>query len=76
MTAFLGAFTIKTFEKLISKATSLQGKLEYMRFVDKDDKPKPVRGFEKRTGVVATVDKGKQPIQIQPEPSQPAFQFS
>ncbi|PKU82262.1 hypothetical protein MA16_Dca017484 [Dendrobium catenatum] len=59
----LKGFTIKTFEKLLNKASSLQD----------SKKLKPQKVFEKKSGTVSAVDKGKQPINVQAERSPPQF---
>lgn len=61
--------TIQSFEKLLSKASSLQEEVKHMGDLEKTEKPRPVKTFEKKSGTVATVDKGKQPMQIQTEPT-------
>ncbi|KAL0913100.1 hypothetical protein M5K25_016532 [Dendrobium thyrsiflorum] len=60
-------FTIKTFEKLLNKASSLQEEASQLSFlVDQSSldskKLKPQKIFEKKSGTVSAVEKGKQPM--------------
>ncbi|XP_020685009.1 uncharacterized protein LOC110101440 [Dendrobium catenatum] len=73
----LKGFTIKTFEKLLNKASNLQEEVSQLPFA-KDStslemkKLKPQKVLEKKSGTVSAVDKGKQPMQIQTEnPNRP-----
>ncbi|KAL0910749.1 hypothetical protein M5K25_018832 [Dendrobium thyrsiflorum] len=65
----LKGFTIKTFEKLLNKASNLQEEAPRMPFLKElsSDKKvdKPVKSFEKKAAV-SSVDKGKQPVVAQP----------
>ncbi|KAI0526823.1 hypothetical protein KFK09_002415 [Dendrobium nobile] len=66
----LKGFTIKTFEKLLNKASSLQEEASQLSFlVDQSysdpKKLKPQKVFEKKFGSVSTVDRGKQPMKVQ-----------
>ncbi|PKU59906.1 hypothetical protein MA16_Dca019608 [Dendrobium catenatum] len=64
----LKGFTIKTFEKLLNKASNLQEEVSQLPFA-KDStslemkKLKPQKVLEKKSGTVSAVDKGKQPMQ-------------
>ncbi|KAL0916971.1 hypothetical protein M5K25_014527 [Dendrobium thyrsiflorum] len=71
-------FTIKTFEKLLNKASSLQEEASQLSFlVDQSSldskKLKPQKIFEKKSGTVSAVEKGKQPMKVQAENPPPQF---
>ncbi|XP_028556574.1 uncharacterized protein LOC110106707 [Dendrobium catenatum] len=65
----LKGFTIKTFEKLLNKASNLQEeapRMPFLREQSEDTKgPKLVKTFEKKA-MVSAVDKGKRPVVSQP----------
>ncbi|XP_020576144.1 uncharacterized protein LOC110021822 [Phalaenopsis equestris] len=63
----LKGFTIKTFEKLLKKAGSLQNEAIQFDFFEEAEKLKPVKAFEKKSEIVAAVGRGRQPMQIQAE---------
>ncbi|KAI0493920.1 hypothetical protein KFK09_024047 [Dendrobium nobile] len=69
----LKGFKIKTFEKLLNKASNLQEEASQLPFA-KDlasleiKKLKPQKVLEKKSGTVSAVDKGMQPMQIQEPP--------
>ncbi|PKU84955.1 hypothetical protein MA16_Dca015171 [Dendrobium catenatum] len=74
----LKSFTIKTFERLLNKASSLQEEASQLSFlVDQSSsdpkKLKPKKVFEKKYGIVSDVDKGKQLMKVQAERSSPQF---
>ncbi|XP_020599938.1 uncharacterized protein LOC110039272 [Phalaenopsis equestris] len=66
--------SMKTFEKLLSKAAGLQEEVNQFGFMEKNEKSKPMKTFEKKTGTVATADRGKQTIQIKVEQPQQSYQ--
>ncbi|PKU61119.1 hypothetical protein MA16_Dca028354 [Dendrobium catenatum] len=74
----LKGFTIKTFEKLLNKASSLQEEASQLSFlVDQSSSdPKKLKHHKvskKKSGTVSAMDKGKQPIKVQTERSPPQF---
>lgn len=62
ITFLLKGFTIKTFEKLLNKASNLQEKAPRMPFLKDSSSEKkidrPVKSFEKRVVNISIVDKG------------------
>ncbi|XP_020591231.1 uncharacterized protein LOC110032059 [Phalaenopsis equestris] len=70
----LEGFTIKTFEKLLSKVGNLQEESKQLEFFEKAGKLKPLKTSEKKSGIIAVVDRGKRPLQIQVEQSRQIYQ--
>lgn len=70
----LKGFTIKTFEKLLTKASNLQAdvpKFHFLREPSSVEPPRPKKPLDRKPGNVSAVDKGKAPMRVQFEKSIP-----